>query len=81
MEEEEEAWEGEDHVGITRNTLNRHTQMRRRLFFNSTQARLLGMHPEEALARFGAHDLPQCFTEADGLRVLLAGMGRHALPC
>ncbi len=81
MEEEEEAWEGETHVGITRNRLHRHTQRRCRFAFNSAQARLLGMHPEEAMARYGARDLPQFFTEADGLRFLLAGMGQQALPC
>ncbi len=80
MEEEEKAWEGVGHAGITRNTLHPNTQLRSRLAFNSAQARLLGLHPEEAVARFGARDLPQYFTEADGLRFLVAEMGPLASP-
>ena len=81
MEEEEETWEEEGQVGITRNTFHRHTQFRRRFAFNSAQARLLGLHPEEAMARFRARDLPQSYTEADGLRYIVAEMGKQALPC
>ena len=79
MEEEEETWEGEGQAGIARSTFHRQTQFRLRFAFNSAQARLLGLHPEEAVARFGARDLPQTFTEADGLRYLVAEMGTQAL--
>ncbi len=81
MEEEEETWEGEGQIGFKRNTFYPRTQFHRRFAFNSAQARLFGLHPEEAMARFGARDLPQIFTKADGLRYLVAEMGAQTLPC
>jgi hypothetical protein len=79
MAEEEEMWEEEGYVGITRLTFHRHTRMRCRFSLNSAQARLYGMHQEEAVARYGSRDLPQFFTEVDGLRMLIAGLGQHAV--
>jgi hypothetical protein len=81
MEEEEDAWEEEGSAGITRNTFLWHSQFCRRFAFNSAQARLLGLHPEEAVARYGARDLPQVFNEVDSLRYLITEMGQHAFPC
>jgi hypothetical protein len=79
-EEEEEAWEGEIHAGISRITFHPSTQARRRFAFNSAQALMMGLHPEEAKARLGARDLPLCFSEADGLRHLIADIGPLAPP-
>jgi hypothetical protein len=80
MEEEEEVWEGESHVGITRITFHRHTQLRRRFAFNSAQAHIIGMHPEEGMARLSARDLPLPSTEADNLRYLIAEIGPPGSP-
>jgi hypothetical protein len=79
-EEEEEAWEGEIHAGISHITFHPTTQSRRRFAFNSAQALMMGLHPEEAKARVGAGELPLCFSEADGLRYLIAEIGPLALP-
>ncbi len=75
LEEEEAAWEAEDRLAIMRMVFHPVTQARLRVAFNSAQARLLGLHPEEAVARYGARDLPRGFTETDGLRVLIAEIG------
>ncbi len=80
MAAEEEIWEGEDSIGIMRISFHPHTQVCLRQTFNTFQARMFGMHREEATARILARDLPFYFNEIDGLRYLLAEIGPHLHP-
>jgi hypothetical protein len=47
---------------------------------NRSMARILGMHGEEALARFANHDVVPPFSEPDALRLLIYDMSAHLRP-
>jgi hypothetical protein len=62
-----ELWEDEEEWSFVRVALDCETRERRRVWCNKRAAAMLGMHREEALARFAGRELELPFVEADWL--------------
>ena len=71
--EEAALWEQAE-VGLVRVDYDPATQRRLGVSANSAAAKLWGLHREELLARFAAHDVPAMFTDLDAMHNFAADM-------
>ena len=79
-ESEDAMWEAQADIGFVRVLFDPHTQHRQHVAANAALAKVAGMHREELLARFAAHEVPLPWTDLDFLRffVLLLRRGLRA---